>query len=237
MDFSSRRRRILKISLLLPAGGALGTLLSCAQQSSLQAQNRPAFFTDDERNFVSAATARLIPEGDDGPGALAAAVPFFIERQLAGSFGAAETWYMQGPWPTGKPEQGYQLSYTPAQLYRAAIGDIDDYCRRTLQQPFRALTAEQQDQILHGLESGTVKLASVPSDAFFTMLWQNTQEGYLADPMYGGNRNFAGWKLIGFPGPRYNYVEDITRYGKRYTEPTVGLLGRDGSRVLATSNG
>jgi gluconate 2-dehydrogenase gamma chain len=233
MDFSSRRRRILKISLLLPAGG---TLLSCALQAASQAQNRPLFFTDDERNFISAATARLIPEGEDGPGAVTAAVPFFIERQLAGSFGAAETWYMQGPWQSGKPEQGYQLSYTPARLYRIAIRDIDDYCRRTLQQPFRALTAAQQDQVLHGLESGDVKLDSVPSDAFFTMLWQNTQEGYLADPMYGGNRNFAGWKLIGFPGPRYNYVEDITRYGKRYAEPTVGLLGRDGSRVLDASD-
>jgi len=58
------------------------------------------------------------------------------------------------------------------------------------------------------------------------MLWQNTQEGYLADPMYGGNRDFAGWKLIGFPGPRYNYVAEIGQFGKPYTLPTVGLKGR-----------
>ena len=31
------------------------------------------------------------------------------------------------------------------------------------------------------------------------MLWQNTNEGFFADPMYGGNRDFAGWKLIGLP--------------------------------------
>lgn len=65
------------------------------------------------------------------------------------------------------------------------------------------------------------------------MLWQNTQEGFLADPMYGGNRGFAGWKLIGFPGPRYNYVEEITQYGKPYPLPPVGILGRDGTRMRA----
>ena len=61
------------------------------------------------------------------------------------------------------------------------------------------------------------------------MLWQNTQESYFADPMYGGNRNFAGWKLIGFPGPRYNYVDDISQFGKPYKQPTVGLSGRSGA--------
>jgi gluconate 2-dehydrogenase gamma chain len=47
--------------------------------------------------------------------------------------------------------------------------------------------------------------------------------------MYGGNRKFAGWKLIGFPGPRYNYVQEITQYGKRYTRPTIGLTGYTGT--------
>ncbi|RXZ39058.1 gluconate 2-dehydrogenase subunit 3 family protein [Oxalobacteraceae bacterium CAVE-383] len=221
----------MQIGLLLPAGGAL---LACSRRlpSTTQNGSPPAFFTGDERNFIHAATARLIPDSDDSAGAIAAAVPFFIERQLAGPFGAAETWYMQGPWQTGTPEQSYQLSYTPAQLYRQAIRDIDDYCRRTLKQPFHALPAEQQDNVLHGLESGDIALATLPSAAFFAMLWQNTQEGFLADPMYGGNRAFAGWKLIGFPGPRYNYVEDIKRYGQRYAEPVTGLLGRDGTRIL-----
>jgi gluconate 2-dehydrogenase gamma chain len=70
----------------------------------------------------------------------------------------------------------------------------------------------------------------VPAKEFFKILWSNTQEGFLADPEYGGNRGFAGWKLIGFPGPRYNYVAEIEQYGKRYEEPTVGLLGRDPQR-------
>lgn len=51
--------------------------------------------------------------------------------------------------------------------------------------------------------------------------------------MYGGNRDFAGWKLIGFPGPRYNYVREISQYGQPYDLPPVGLLGRDGRRLPA----
>ncbi len=64
------------------------------------------------------------------------------------------------------------------------------------------------------------------------MLLQNTVEGFLADPMYGGNRDFIGWKLIGFPGPRYDYTDEIEQYNKRYTLPPVGILGRDGKRLM-----
>ena len=90
--------------------------------------------------------------------------------------------------------------------------------------------------MLHRLESGDLRLPGLEAAAtsakdFFALLWQNTQEGFLADPMYGGNRNFVGWRLVGFPGPRYNYVNEITAYGKRYTLPPVGLLGRDGLLV------
>jgi gluconate 2-dehydrogenase gamma chain len=49
--------------------------------------------------------------------------------------------------------------------------------------------------------------------------------------MYGGNRDFAGWKLIGFPGPRYNYTSDIGKFGKAYALPPVGLTGRAGVPV------
>jgi gluconate 2-dehydrogenase gamma chain len=59
------------------------------------------------------------------------------------------------------------------------------------------------------------------------MLVQNTVEGFFADPIYGGNKNFIGWRLIGFPGPRYNYVAEIGQYGKRYDMPFVSLSGRD----------
>lgn len=191
-----------------------------------------SYLTTPEIVFIDAALARLIPADDLGPGAREADVAFFIDQQLAGPFGRAETWYMQGPWQQGTPEQGYQFKLTPAQLYRAAIRNVDDYCRRTYGgKPFAELAAAEQDKVLQALEKGDIELADAPAKEFFTMLWQNAGEGFFADPLYGGNRDFAGWKLIGFPGPRYNYVEEIEQYGKTYPLPPVGLLGRNGAPV------
>ena len=59
--------------------------------------------------------SRLIPADELGPGAKEAGVAFFIDQQMAGSFGRAETWYMQGRWKAGTDEQGYQVKLTPAQ--------------------------------------------------------------------------------------------------------------------------
>jgi gluconate 2-dehydrogenase gamma chain len=189
-----------------------------------------SYFTSLEIAFIESAVARLIPADELGPGAKEAGVTFFIDHQIAGSFGRAETWYMQGPWKEGTPEQGYQLKLTPAQLYRVGIKGTDDYCGRTFnKKTFAELSADDQDKTLHGLEKGEIELAGAPAKEFFAMLWQNTNEGFFADPLYGGNRDFAGWKLIGFPGPRYNYVNEIEQYGKPYTLPTVGLMGRNAS--------
>jgi gluconate 2-dehydrogenase gamma chain len=138
---------------------------------------------------------------------------------------------MQGPFAKGTPEQGYQLALTPAELYRAAIADIDSHCRSSFGKSFAALGPDDQDATLHALEKGDLELVHASAKAFFDMLLKNTQEGFLADPLYGGNRGFTGWRLVGFPGPRYNYMFDITQYGKPYTLPTVGLLGRDGHAV------
>src|SRR5438105_4545845 len=66
------------------------------------------FFTAVEAAFIDAAVARLIPKDDLGPGAKEAGATLFIDRQLAGSFGSGERWYMQGPWPEGTKSQGYQ---------------------------------------------------------------------------------------------------------------------------------
>ncbi|HUP06549.1 MAG TPA: gluconate 2-dehydrogenase subunit 3 family protein [Caldimonas sp.] len=180
--------------------------------------------------FLDAATSRLIPADDLGPSAAEAGVTVFIDRQLAGAFGGAARWYMQGPWHDGSEQQGYQVHATPAQLYREAIRAIDAHCRATESAAFAALPAARQDALLRALEKGQLQLPAVHGKAFFAMLWQNTQEGYFADPMYGGNRGFVGWRLVGFPGPRYNYVEAIRRFGQPYDEPPVGVLGRDWRR-------
>lgn len=223
------RRSLIVAGLLAP----MLTLSGCEPTQAPEPKARVAtFFTAAERSFVDAATARLIPDGEDGLGARGAAVTFFIDRQLAGRFGNASDWYMQGPWGTGTPEQGYQSRHTPAQLYRAAIAALEGRVRHDHGgKTFAQLPADAQDALLQRMEKGDMQLGDVDAKSFFKLLLQNTKEGFFADPMYGGNRNFTGWRLIGFPGPRYNYVAEITQYGQRYRLPTVGLLGRDGSLI------
>lgn len=223
------RRTFLSATGLTLAGCATPPRRSIAPLDLVDEARRSAatFFTRAELDFISAAVERLIPTDALGPGAISAGVPLFIDRQLAGGFGQAVTWYMQGPWQDGTDEQGYQSKLTPAQLYRQAISDIDKLCREQHGKLFSQLNAAEQDALLSALEKGNVNLENVSAKGFFKLLLQNAQEGFLADPMYGGNRHFIGWKLIGFPGPRYNYTSEIERYGQPYTEPTVGILGRD----------
>jgi gluconate 2-dehydrogenase gamma chain len=186
-----------------------------------------SWFTAAEAAFVSAAVARLIPQDDLGPGAVEAGVPVFIDRQLAGPYGRAERWYMQGPWDKGLPTQGWQTRLTPAGLYRAAVRAIDAAARgEGKAATFAQMSAADQDACLHRLEKGDMPLDGIDGKAFFALLWQNTLEGFWSDPQYGGNRDMAGWKLIGFPGARYDQSAFVSEHGARYPLPPVGLRGR-----------
>src|SRR5699024_4249718 len=92
---SRLRRRLLATAASTPAFGLL-TSCSKSETDTPGAHSRPLFFSNDEKKFVEAACARLIPDGDENNGAIAAAVPFFIDRQLAGPYGQARTRYSQG---------------------------------------------------------------------------------------------------------------------------------------------
>ena len=188
------------------------------------------FFTAAERAFIEAAVGRLIPNDPVGPGAVEAGVPFFLDRQLSGPYGRGDHYFLGGPWPKGLPEQGYQSRFSPAQLYRAAIAAIDRYVGANFNgAAFSKLAAADQDRVLKGLESGQVTLdGGVEAKTFFGMLLQNTKEGYLSDPIYGGNKDMGAWKMIGFPGAHYDYKEWVTRHGERVPYPPVGFKGRPG---------
>jgi gluconate 2-dehydrogenase gamma chain len=190
---------------------------------------QPAFFHADEWVFVQAAVARLIPSDDTGPGALEAGVPEFIDRQMDAVFGHAAIWYMQGPFVDSAPEFGYQGLLAPREVYRAGIVALEAHCKRTFaQKTFAQLDAAQQDSVLKGLESGEIKFESVSSKTFFGFLLQNTKEGYLSDPIHGGNKNAAAWAMIGFPGARADYADWAGRPGERYSLPPVSINGPQG---------
>jgi gluconate 2-dehydrogenase gamma chain len=229
------RRRFLVGGLIAGSGVALARDISGAVPLSSLRDGAPVpadvsvytFFTAAEAAFVEATVARLIPADERGAGALEAGCAHFIDNQLAGAYGNAQGLYMHGPWPAGTPQQGYQSRQTPAEIYRAAIAAIDDDCREQFAgKTFAQLPAAEQDQQLTQLEQGKLDLGGIKSDAFFQRLLQNTVEGFFADPIYGGNRDMIGWKLIGFGGARYDYSDWVERHGEAYPLPPVGLKGR-----------
>lgn len=185
------------------------------------------FFTETERRCVDALVARLIPADDLGPGAREAGVVDFIDDQLAGSFGRGERWYMQGPFGDGLSTQGYQSEHPPAGLYRAAVAALDAHCRRSFgDRAFAELAEDEQDALIRQMEDEELELEGVSAAAFFGMLQDNTIEGFFCDPVYGGNRDMVGWKLVGFPGVRYDYRDYLDHDGARIDIEPVGLAGR-----------
>jgi gluconate 2-dehydrogenase gamma chain len=186
------------------------------------------WFTPDERAFVEAAVERLIPADDLGPGGVELGVVDFIDRQLGGPFGRAARWYMEGPFREGYEDQGYQVPFTPAELYRHCIPKANAWARERFRAAFAELPPAERDTALGALEAGEVPLDIAQPELFFAMLLRNAKEGYLADPIYGGNRDFAAWRLIGFPGARYDYAPFIVEHGQPFPLPPVGVMGRDG---------
>jgi gluconate 2-dehydrogenase gamma chain len=197
------------------AGAALSVMAFRARAQAAQevplAEYQPEYLSAAEYAFVMAATARLIPSDGDGPGAMETRVPVFIDRQLAGDFGTAADLYMEGPFnPEADPTLGTQSPLNPAGIYREGIAAFDKWCLDTHGAGFADLDAAKQDASLTSLSDDEVPLDPKLRE-FWTLLLQNTKEGYFSDPQYGGNAGMEAWVYIGFPGARANFYEWIGR--------------------------
>jgi gluconate 2-dehydrogenase gamma chain len=107
------------------------------------------------------------------------------------------------------PRYGFQSILSPQEMYQRGIGFVDAYAQSKYQKDFIDLSAEQQDAVLTDMEADQATGFDGPSArAFFTQLRNDTIEGMFSDPMYGGNRDLVGWKLIGYPGASINYTPD-----------------------------
>ena len=231
---SETRRKFLQSAAALGAAIPASTLAAepgkpaqhgtHAAEGHVAGQSRPyMFLSQTEVAFLDAAVSQLIPADELGPGAREAGVTYFIDQQLFGGYGSMARKYTQGPWPEGTPQQGYQSPLTPAGVYRAGIRDTNTYCRKILGKSFDALDGAQQQEVLRGLDNGTIELDQVRSRFFFDMLLNDTIAGFFADPVYGGNRDKAGWKLVGFPGVAAVYTNYIEKHGVPYRAQPVSI--------------
>ena len=180
-----------------------------AQEKSAQTLKIPLrFFTESEALIVAAATSRIFPSDDSGPGAKEAGVVVYIDRQLGGPYGRDRYRYTQGPFDENAPvEFGYQGKATPRETYREGLKGLAGFDR---------LSPEEQDDQLRKIET----------THFFALLRQNTIEGMFCDPVHGGNVDMVGWQLIGFPGPRMSNMPKPTNITARRFVPNPSAWSR-----------
>ncbi|HEY1721577.1 MAG TPA: gluconate 2-dehydrogenase subunit 3 family protein [Magnetospirillaceae bacterium] len=180
------------------------------------------YFTSDEATLMEALVDRIIPTDPETPGGKDIGCVVFIDAQLAGPYGDSAWLYTNGPFHKGTKEQGPQSADPPAVQYRKFLAALDHYCRSS-GTPFVRLGDDKKDEILHGVEDSKIKFDGIDAKAFFATLVKDTQRGFFADPIYGGNKDMAAWKMIGFPGARYDYRDWIDRHNERYPNPPVGI--------------
>jgi gluconate 2-dehydrogenase gamma chain len=163
-----------------------------------------AFFNDADSETVAAFTERLMPGAPGKPGARDAGVLNYIDLALAGAYVDLQDFYRRG------------------------LAQLDAHCRKTYGEPFVRLAVAQQDTVIGALEEGKASKFSWPTaQAFFNTVRTHTMEGMFADPIYGGNKDFVGWRLIGFPGGQPLFTPEDLESPQAFTrEPIVGLQGR-----------
>ena len=160
---------------LLPLQGRVGG----PETSALRAMREPLEnLTATEMDLLDAIVARLIPTDANGPGATEARAAHYIDRALGGALAASRPAYTTG------------------------LAALDRYARVSRGAPFRELSPTDQDAVLVDVEKGAAAGFTGSSAAFFSMVLNHTHQGTFGDPYYGGNVNFVGWDLIGYPGVR-----------------------------------
>jgi gluconate 2-dehydrogenase gamma chain len=203
------------------AGGALVPDALAQTQAQHQAPDAPAttaqghahnsgghgtFLNDDDSATVAALAERLMPGAPD------AGVLNYIDLALAGAYADQQDFYRRG------------------------LAALDAYCRGTHNAPFARLDAGKQDAVITALEEGKATgFTWPPARAFFETLRTHTMEGMFADPVYGGNKDFAGWVLIGFPGAQPLFSPADMESKEAFAgAPIIGLQAQSKTAIRRT---
>lgn len=192
------------------------------------------FFTESEAATLDALLATILPSDDESPGAREAQVLNYIDFRLSEyEEGFGRRVFRQPPYaqpydgdePPGPntdeviwvprdelPRYGYQSGRNPQEIYRDGLAEVDALARSEFGAPLGDLGEADQEALVAMMaeESGDVDegLRQPSLNAFFDTVRQDLVEGMFSDPQYGGNAEFIGWRLIGYPGAQRAYTPD-----------------------------
>jgi gluconate 2-dehydrogenase gamma chain len=174
---------------------------TAANDVTAAAYRHGAFFNNDDAKTVAALAERIMPSAPGKPGAADAGVLNYIDIALSGAYSDQQDFYRRG------------------------LAQLDAHCAAAYGKPFRQIGATQQDECIGALAQDKAPEFVWPSArAFFGTLRTHTMEGMFSDPVYGGNKDFAGWRLVGFPGAQPIYTPaDLGSKEAFAREPITGL--------------
>src|SRR6185503_16181134 len=218
MTKHDENRRAFLVGDVAGAAAGAGAVATAALVSNSEARTQPeggvdslsnaarqgAFFNAGDAATVAAFAERLMPGAPGKPGATDANVLNYIDLALAGA-------------------------YTDQQVfYRHGLAALEAHCQKAYAETFAKLSPEQQDETIRALEEGKAETFTWPqARAFFDTLRTHTMEGMFADPIYGGNKDFAGWQLVGFPGVQLIYTANELESRQPFTiAPIAGLQSK-----------
>jgi gluconate 2-dehydrogenase gamma chain len=160
-----------------------------------------AFFNHDDAAAIAAFTERLMPGAPDKPGARDSGVLNYIDLALSGAYADLQDFYRRG------------------------LAQLNAFCQKIHKEPFVRLDAARQDEVIAALEEGKATGFTWPAaQEFFNTIRTHTMEGMFADPVYGGNKDFAGWRLVGFPGAQAIFTPTDLQNRQAFTRaPMIGL--------------
>ena len=156
------------------------------------------FFNSEEAKTIEAISSRLIPSEENSPGAKEAGAVIYIDRSLAGFYSHLQVFYRKG------------------------LSLFEEFCKEKFEKKFIDLSSDQQDMVLLEIDQLKVKVEEKQLEIddeklhlvqFFSVVYEHTIEGTFCDPIYGGNRDCLGWKMIGFPGAQWGYTPEQMQLG------------------------
>jgi len=167
-----------------------------------------AFLNDEDSATIAAFAERLMPGAPGKPGATDAGVLNYIDLALAGAYADQEDFYRRG------------------------LAALEAHCRKNYDASFVKLDVAKQDAVITALEQGKAPEFTWPTaQAFFNTVRTHTMEGMFADPVYGGNKDFAGWVLVGFPGAQPVFsAADLKSRDAYKGSPIIGLQAQASAR-------
>lgn len=193
------RRQLLKSAAV--AGAVLAGHAAVAPLAEAQASTTPApvpapalealeTLTAAEADTLEALVDRILPSDENGPGAREARAAHYIDRSLASD------------------------NLQHRETYLIGLSALDDYAQERHGQRFHLLPAATQDAVIEAMIAGEVPGLRPSGGGFFNLVRNHTIDGCFSDPYYGGNRNFVGWDLLGYPGVRVAVSEADVAAGR-----------------------